>query len=102
MKHATTIQSTYATKEDTVKTLTDLGFIRVSVGGDYFDAPKQRNGFPIVQARVYQCRLGYHCVDLEGGFMAPCVWTGPKADWDTSDTTQEFVAWLDKHFPNWK
>lgn len=97
----------YATREATVQTLLGLGFQPVpEENGAYarfFDSPK-RDGFnmPVIQAHPYQCNNGYWCVSLEGGFKAPCVWNGPRAEWDKSDTTAEFVTFLDTNHPGWR
>ena len=91
----------YATRDATVKVLMGLGFTQVA-DSDFFDSPNSVQGIPVVQAYIYQCRNGYYCVDLDGGFRAPCVWDGPKADWDDSDTTEDFVKWLNDMFPDWK
>lgn len=92
----------YATKEATVAKLKELGFIEVD--GETLDSPKNdQYGLPVVQAYVYQCGNGYWCVDVWGdGWQAPIVWHGPKADWDTSDTTEEFIAWSDTNYPGWR
>lgn len=98
----------YASKEDTIKTLEGLGFIQLPKKEEdsiiFFDSPKNIKDFdmPVIQANIYQCRNGYWCVGLEGGFKAPCIWNGPKADWDKSDTLTDFIEWLDKHHRGWR
>lgn len=96
-----------ASREDTLRALTGLGFILLpSEAGDrhvFLDSPK-RDGYdmPVVQISIYQCSVGHWCVDMEGGYRAPCVWNGPRAQWDNSDTASEFVEFLDKHHPGWR
>jgi hypothetical protein len=90
----------YATKEDTIAFLLSLGFTKVTE--DFYDSPGVDVYGPIVQVYVYECSNGYYCVDADGGFKAPVVWSGPKADWDTSDPGQDFITHLDKYFPNWR
>lgn len=92
----------YASLQDTVAALQQLGFQRVEEDSLFFDSPKSDWAGSIVQAHVYQCRNDYWCVDLDGGYCAPIVWNGPRADWDTTNTTEEFVAFLDKEFPGWR
>lgn len=98
----------YATYEATVAALVGLGFKGIAETDNtpvrFFDSPKNMPGFnfPVIQAYIYQCNSGYWCVELEGGFRAPCVWNGPKADWDTTDTTAKFTAWLDLKHPGWR
>lgn len=95
----------YATKEATVAALESLGFVRVVPKELFFDSPKNdAYGMPVVQAYVYQCRNRYWCVALDGDYdyKAPIVWDGPRAEWDKSDTTVDFVKWLDKHYSGWR
>ena len=90
----------HATKEDTIAFLLSLGFTKVTE--EFYDSPGVDVYGPIVQVYVYECSNGYYCVDADGGFKAPVVWSGPKADWDTSDPGQDFITHLDKYFPNWR
>ncbi len=95
----------YATKEATATALVSLGFIRFD--DVWFDSPKEDEfGGPMVQCRIYKCRAGHWCVDVDGytpdGFSAPVVWNGPKADWDHANELDEFVAWLDQYNPGWR
>lgn len=92
----------YASLQDTVSVLERLGFQRVKEGSFFFDSPKSDAFGSIVQVYVYQCRNRYWCVDLDGNWLAPLVWTGPKAVWDTTNQTAEFIAFLDKEFPGWR
>ncbi len=93
----------YATKDATVAALEQLGFTRVVPDELCFDSPKSdAYDMPAVQAHVYQSGSKYWCVDLEGAFCSPIVWSGPRASWDTADTTEEFVQWLDKHYTGWR
>ena len=95
----------YATKEATVAALESLGFVRVAPKKSFFDSPKSdAYGMPVVQAYVYRCRNGYWCVALDGdgGYEAPIAWNGPRADWDKSDTTADFVKLLDKCYSGWR
>lgn len=92
----------YATKEATIAFLEQLGFTRVVEDELFFDSPKSDFGGAIIQLFVYQCANGYWCVDADNGYMAPVVWNGPKADWDKSSLSDEFVAWLDNHHPGWR
>ena len=93
----------YATKDATVAALEQLGFTRVVPDELFFDSPKNDEfGMPVVQAFVYQCPNKYWCVDLEGAFRAPIVWSGPQASWDTTDTTQGFIDWLDQNNTGWR
>lgn len=85
----------YATKEQTTAKLIELGF---TPQGDLFVSP----GKTPVTASIYLCRAGYYCVDIgPGAYQAPIVWNGPVADWDTSDTSEEFIKFMKKHFPGW-
>lgn len=90
----------YATKEGTIAFLLSLGFTKVTE--DFYDSPGVDEHGSIVQVYIYPCSNGYYCVDADGGFLAPVVWSGPKADWDTSDPGQDFITHLDKYFPNWR
>ena len=90
----------YATKEDTIAFLLSLGFTEVTE--DFYDSPGVDEHGSIVQVHIYLCTNGYYCVDVDGGYKAPVVWSGPKADWDTSDPGQDFVNYLNKYFPNWR
>lgn len=96
----------FASFEATVAALVGLGFVRVSSESCFFDSPKEcsRYHMPVVQAYVHQCSKEYWCVELDGehAFNAPCVWNGPKADWDHSNTLQEFTQYLDNHYPGWR
>lgn len=96
----------YASKEATLSALESLGFIQLPQNGNdrlFLDSPKSDEFGPVVQASIYQCRNGYWCVSLDcGSFMAPCIWNGPKADWDKSDTLTDFVGWLNKEHPGWR
>ena len=90
----------YASKQDTVAALEQLGFIRFD--DVWFDSPKEtETGSPVAQCYIYQCRNGYWCVDVDG-FDAPIVWHGPKADWDKTNELDEFVNWLDNYNPGWR
>ena len=89
-----------ATKEDTIAFLLSLGFIKVTE--DFYDSPGVDEHGSIVQVYIYVCRNGYCCVDADGGFLAPVVWSGPKADWDNQEPGKEFVAYLDKNYPGWR
>ena len=90
----------YATKEDTVAFLLSLGFTEVDDA--FYDSPGRDIYGSIVQVHVYLCGNGYYCVSADGGFSAPVVWNGPRADWDTSDPGQDFVNYLNNYFPNWR
>ncbi len=90
----------YATKEDTIAFLLSLGFTKVTE--DFYDSPGVDEHGSIVQVYIYVCGNGYYCVDADGGFLAPVVWSGPKADWDDSDPGRDFITYLDKYFPNWR
>lgn len=91
----------YASEEKTVQCLLDLGFIHVR--DNLFDSPKNdKYDLPVVQVAIYRCSGNYFCVDVDGGFMAPIVWDGPKADWDNSNPTQEFEDFLNKEYGVWK
>ena len=93
----------YATLETTTSALLDLGFKPYDAVGTFFVSPKNdSNRSSVVKLKVYMCKHGYYCVDAMGGWQAPIVWNGPKAEWDTTDTTAEFVNWLDKHFAGWR
>ena len=71
-----------------------------------FDSPKDMPdipGFPVIEVQLYQSRNGYWCAEVgDGGFMAPCVWNGPVADYDKSAVGEEFVQFLDEHYPGWR
>ena len=93
----------YATKEATIEALLSLGFTKLKhIDNSFVSSGKDSAGFTIAKAVVYLCRNDYYCVDVNGGWQAPIVWNGPKAEWDTTDTTAEFVNWLDEHFAGWR
>lgn len=95
----------YATFAATTAALLSLGFIQHEDAPHFFDSPKEDSyGMPVVQAYVYECSAGYHCVDLDGcaEYSAPVVWNGPRAEWDTSNSLEDFVAWLDKYYSGWR
>ena len=90
----------YATKQGTIAFLLSLGFTKVAE--DFYDSPGVDEHGSIVQVHIYLCGNGYYCVDADGGFLAPVVWSGPKADWDNQDSGQEFVDHLNKNHPGWR
>lgn len=100
----------YASFEATLAALIGLGFKLVELNADlgesdhtFLDSPKiDGYNLPIVQISIYQCRLGWWCVSTDGGYMNPCVWNGPKADYDKEDTLDIFVKHLDNNFPGWR
>lgn len=95
----------YASFEATAAALLSLGFIQFPDEADrcWFDSPKETEmGLPVVQAYVYQCCAGYWCVELDGGYAAPIVWHGPRADWDKTNALDEFVSWLNEHHAGWR
>ncbi len=92
----------YASLQDTISVLEQLGFQLVEEGSFFFDSPGTDWAGSVVQAYVYECRNGYWCVDLDGNWLAPVVWNGPKADWDKSDTTKDFVLFLDQQCKGWR
>ena len=87
----------WASKEDTVNKLLELGFV-----------PGPRNGWFTCKlknkavARIYECRNGYYCVSVDDAWLAPIVWKGPKADWDKVDCTDEFIDFLNEFYPGWR
>lgn len=92
----------YATKEATIALLQQLGFTRVAEGELFFDSPKINGwGLPVIQLFAYQSSNGYWCVDVGSGYRAPVIWNGPKAEWDKTNMSDTFIAWLDKHCPGW-
>lgn len=94
----------YATKEATESFLESLGFksLETATGVVFYDSPGEDVFGPIVQAHIYECNNGYYCVAVDGGYRAPVVWNGPKAEWDEKDPGEEFVTYLDLHFPGWR
>lgn len=95
----------WASKEDTIAFLESLGFTEVETddGQLWLDSAKHNDfDLPMVQLRVYQCVRDYWCVEAEGGYHAPVVWKGSRAEWDRSDVGQEFVDFLNQHFPGWR
>lgn len=99
------VMESYATREATEAFLESLGFKRfesTSSGVVYYDSPGEDEFGTVVQLHLYECRNGYYCVDVDGGWRAPVIWNGPKADWDKKDTSEEFVAYLDRYFPGWR
>ena len=92
----------WADKQATVTFLESNGFSHIT--GDFYDCKGEDHFGPIVQARIYQCKNGYWCVDLNGDhdWAAPVVWDGPKAVWDNTDTGEEFKKYLDKHYSGWR
>ena len=87
----------WATKEGTVNKLLELGF-----------TPGPRNNWftsknkPDLVAKVYECAAGYFCICVDNAWQAPIVWSGPKADWDSLDCSDEFVGFLDEFYPGWR
>lgn len=98
-------QNMSASYEQTVSKLLELGFIRTDLP-EYFHTPGDCStvpGIPVAECRVYRSSAGHYCVDVDNGsFMAPVVWHGAKATWDTSNTTDEFVAWMGENYPGWR
>ena len=90
----------HATKEDTIAFLLSLGFTKVTE--DFYDSPGTDEHGSVVQVFIYLCSNGYYCVDADGGYLAPVVWSGPRSGWDTSGPGQDFVNYLNKYFPNWR
>jgi len=100
----------WASRQRTIETLLSLGFTQLTDEkgnpNSFFDSPKNDWAGPVVQVSIYQCRNNYWCVDADGGWRAPVVWDGPKVESDHSDslsnTTAEFVSWLDSTFAGWR
>ncbi len=93
----------YASFKDTVAVLEGLGFKQVDEPAKFWDSPNiGEYNMPVIQARIYQTPAGYWAVDLEGMWKAPVVWKGPKAKWDKSDTTKDFVLFLDQQCKGWR
>lgn len=100
----------YATREQTIAALQGLGFSLLpgklddNTDHTFLDSPGLLKAYdlPVVQVSIYQCSNGYWCVDVEGGFRAPCVWYGPRADWDKTDTLSTLVSHLNKYYPGWR
>lgn len=98
----TIMSLSYATKAATIACLLSLGFIAHEDNDCYYDSPADDEfSGPVVQAYIYLSQAGYWCVDLDGGYRSPCIWNGPVASWDTSDTSVEFKVWLDKEHAGW-
>ena len=97
----------YASKEASIAALNSLGFVQI-VEEEYgehifFDSPKENYWrMPVVQISIYKSNAGYWCVDVEGGYRAPCVWKGSRAEWDKTHTLVEFTKFLDANHPGWK
>lgn len=98
------MSASFATKEATIAFLISLGFTQVECDNRFYDSPKGDEYMPVVQAYVYKCLHGYFCVTLDGdyGWSSPVVWSGPTASWDSACTSEEFVSYLDKHYPGWR
>lgn len=103
----------YASQKDTINTLIQLGFIPIENHDDdtcceidpiFFDSKgiDPIYNLPIIQVYIYQCPYAYWCVDVDNGFMAPIVWSGPREWWNNLDYLQCFTNWLDEHYPGWK
>jgi len=97
----------YASLQDTLTALESLGFKKLPEYAEtdhvFLDSPMSDWAGPVVQISTYQCRNNYYCVDVDSGnWMGPCIWNGPKADWDKSDRFTDFVTFLDKHYPGWR
>jgi len=94
----------YATREATVELVESLGFVKVAADDEnYFDSSGVCNfELPIIQLRLYICLNGYWCVDANEGWMAPVVWNGPRTPSNSSNQKNDFITWLDKHYPGWK
>ena len=94
----------YASKKDSVDFLISLGFTLVDPEYMIFDSPGvHHDDLPVVQVFIYKCNHGYYCVDVNyGGHRAPCIWKGPKAEWDKSDESADFIKWLDDNHPGWR
>jgi hypothetical protein len=95
------MSTSYATLAATQQALITLGF--KALDAMCFDSPESDWAGPVVQASIYKCSADYYCVTLSGddSWGAPVVWSGPKAAWDTSDTTDEFFDYLDYHYTGW-
>ncbi len=90
----------WASKEDTINTLLGLGFTRIE--NSVLDSGYASSGTNRALITIYQCGLFYFCVAVNAeGWQAPVVWNGPRATWDDSNPTYEFVAYLNKHYPGW-
>ena len=94
----------YATKEATEAFLERLGFkpLEIAADGVFYDSPGEDVFGAVVQVYIYQCNNGYYCVDVDGGYRAPVVWDGPKAEWDKKNASEEFLAYLDRYFAGWR
>ncbi len=100
----------WSSEADTAKKLCELGFVELEGCPGQFRAShpiqnkvtgEMESGLTV---SIYHCNSGYHCVRILGhtGWMAPVVWNGPRAHWDKTDPGEEFVSYLDEHYPGWR
>lgn len=99
----------YASKEDTIKALLEIGLVQVESKPDYYLSPTSflnpasQMYTPVVMCRVYQCHEKWYCVQVGlNGWRAPVIWNGPKADSDKTNPIEEFVSYLNMYYPGWR
>ena len=103
------IMEHYASKKDTVNALLKLGLVRSEINPKLIVTTKTKKDpetdihSPLAVFRIYQSGYGYWCVEhVPGGWQAPVVWNGPKAEWDQINPTQEFTDYLNEVAPGWR
>ena len=94
----------FASYQDSRTVLEELGFIPLSESSEetIFDSRGTDQFGSVVQVYLYQCHNSYWCLDIDGGYLAPIVWNGPRAEYDKSDTKADLIKWLDENHPGWQ
>lgn len=104
------LEESNAPLDSAIKALESLGFTPLSALDSVMTAESDcafmsktyKDGS--IDVRLYKCRSGYYCADIEGGYRAPVVWLGKRAAWDNStvqDDINELKLWLHEEFPGW-
>lgn len=95
------IPEEYASKEDTINKLVELGFTEVEA--EHLGLTRvTKKGTRITQATVYRCMNGFWCVAVEGLWRSPIVWNGPDIGHGVPNQTECFVEFLNKQCPGWR
>ena len=91
----------YSTEQDNINSLESIGFTPSDYIDDYgvvhttWESPGSNWAGAVVYVHLYLSAAGYYCVAVdEENWRAP-IFQSPEC-------LDEFVSWLDKHYPGWR
>lgn len=85
----------FANRIDTINELMNLGFQPSKGDENVFMLPDGNNyNVPGFEVEIYRCSGGWWCVDIDGGYRAPVVWNGPKAEHDNEKASDRFINFI--------